>query len=165
MLVSFMALAVQAASAPPTEPLQPLAWLLGSCWRGTFPNSIRVDTHCFTPMFGGAAFVRDRHVVLGTPTPYFGETIYRRDAARNRLVYDYYASDGGHSSGTVAPADGGLDFEDSYRGADGGEMTIRSSWVRDGTDAYLVRTRVRQGNGWRELWQLRMTRSEAAPDD
>ena len=97
--------------------------------------------------------------------PYFGETIYRRDTTRDRLVYDYYASDGGHSTGTVAPAEGGLEFEDSYRGPDGSEMMIRSSWIRDGADAYLVRARIRQGNGWRELWQLRMTRAEAAPDD
>src|SRR5690242_20151418 len=89
-------LAIQAAGATPplAAELQPLAPLVGSCWRATFPNSTRTDTHCYTAMLGGH-YVRDLHVVAGGPAPYSGESIYRWDPQARRIRYDYFASDGG----------------------------------------------------------------------
>ena len=49
--------------------LKPFAFLVGSCWTGTFPNGTSTDTHCFEPVYGGL-FIRDRHVVRGARTPY-----------------------------------------------------------------------------------------------
>src|ERR1700754_2396321 len=89
--------------------LQPLAFVAGSCWRGTFPDGRQTDTHCFTPIYGGA-FIRDVHVVEGAPQLYSGETLYRWDAALGGIEYDYYASDGSHSRGAARPAANGLLF-------------------------------------------------------
>lgn len=127
-------LAMQAASAapPPTlaAALQPLAFMVGSCWRATFPNSANTDTHCYTAMLGGR-YVRDAHVVGGGP-PYAGEAIYRWDPRARRIRYDYYASDGGHSSGMAVPIATGLDFpEDEYVGPDGAAMTLRTVQTGD----------------------------------
>jgi hypothetical protein len=61
-------LAMQAVTPPSTlaHELQPLGFMVGSCWRATFPNSTNSDTHCYTAMFGGR-YVRDVHVVAGGP--------------------------------------------------------------------------------------------------
>ncbi len=153
-----------ARPAPALAPeLEPLGFLVGACWRGTFPDGRQTDTHCFAPMLGGR-FVRDRHVVEGAPQPYSGETIYRWDMAARHIRYDYYASDGSHSGGTAGAAPDGLRFpEEIHRSPEGREMTIRSAWIRDGADAYVALSEARDGAGWRELWRMRFERVSAAP--
>jgi copper(I)-binding protein len=149
----------QAAPAAPTlaAELQPLAFLVGSCWRATFPNTTRTDTHCYTAMLGGR-YIRDLHVVQGAPTPYSGETIYRWDPRARRLRYDYYASDGGHSGGFADPMATGIDFpEENYVGGDGQAMTLRNVLTRD-DEGYSGTSSARQGETWREMWTMRFTR-------
>ena len=154
-------LALQAGPLPANPHLSPMSFLVGSCWRGTFPDGRQTDTHCFTPMFGGA-FLRDVHVVAGAPRPYSGETLYRWDGTQIR--FDYYASDGSHSSGVALPTAEGLRFpEETHRTQDGRETTIRSGWTRDGADAYVALTEVRENDGWRTLWRMRFTRAGPAP--
>jgi hypothetical protein len=161
---ALLLVAAQAAPAILIPELQPLAFVAGSCWRGTFAGSSRTDTHCFTPIYGGA-FIRDVHVVEGAPTPYAGETLYRWDSGLRGIEFDYYASDGSHSSGAARPAANGLVFpEQAHRAPDGSEMLIRSSWTRDGDDAYVVLAERMQGETWRKLWEMRMVRvGPAAP--
>lgn len=159
-------LAMQATAATPpalAAELQPLAFLVGSCWRATFPNSTNTDTHCYTAMLGGR-YIRDAHVVAGGP-PYSGETIYRWDPGARRIRYDYYASDGGHSSGTAVPTATGTDFpDDHYVGPDGAAMTLRSEQTGNGS-GYTRTSSVRQPDGsWREMFTLRFTRVGPAPE-
>lgn len=159
MLVAMAAQAVPATPAAPglTPELAPLAFLVGSCWRATFPNTARTDTHCYTAMLGGR-YVRDLHVVEGASAPYSGETIYRWDAAARRIRYDYYASDGGYSGGHADPTPAGLDFpEENYVGPGGLLMTLRNVLVRTG-DGYTGTSSARQGETWREMWTMRFTR-------
>jgi hypothetical protein len=164
------ALAAQAAGAAPVElalppPLaarQPFAALVGSCWRATFPNSTNTDTHCYTPMLGGL-YVRDVHVVEGGPVPYSGESIYRWDPQARRVRYDYYASDGGHSSGFADPTPTGIDFpEETYVSGGGQAMTLRTVQT-NAADGYARTTSARQGDSWREMWTMRFTRVGPAP--
>jgi hypothetical protein len=153
-----LALALQSAAAPALNPnLQPMAFVVGSCWRGTFPDGRRTDTHCFTPAYGGA-FIRDRHVVENGPRPYSGETFFRWDAAASRIRYAYYASGGNYSAGEAAPVENGLSFSDETMARGSERMEIRSSWQREGADAYQVLTEVRQGENWREVLRMRMVR-------
>lgn len=162
MLALLVALSAQAQQPALNPQLAPLAFVTGSCWRGTFPDGRRSDTHCFAPIYGGA-FVRDTHVVEGAPQPYSGETLYRWDSALERIEYDYYASDGSHSAGGVVPAANGLGFPaEGHRGADGTETFIRSSWTRDGPDAYVVLAERLEGEIWRPLWRMRMVRTGPA---
>ncbi|HYI63379.1 MAG TPA: hypothetical protein VEW71_00685 [Allosphingosinicella sp.] len=163
MLALLLALSAQAQGPAVNSQLEPLAFLVGSCWRGTFPDGRRTDTHCFTPVHSGA-FVRDRHVVEGAPQPYSGETLYRWDAESRVIRFNYYASDGSHSAGTALSAANGLVFpEETHRAPDGNAMLIRSSWTRDGEDAYVVLSEAREGEAWRRLWQMRMVRTVPAP--
>jgi len=64
------------AKAEPVAAYQPLAYLAGACWKGTFPDGKQADEHCFSWMYGGK-FLRDRHTVHGEVDPvYLGETSY-----------------------------------------------------------------------------------------
>ncbi|HEX5182549.1 MAG TPA: hypothetical protein VFW19_05280 [Allosphingosinicella sp.] len=149
-------------AAAPAEtlspPLRPLAFLVGSCWRGAFPDGRAADMHCFTAGDRGA-FVRDRHVVTGGPRPYSGESLYRWDAAGKRIIFAYHASDGGYSSGSVLPAAAGLDFPDeTYVDTDGSRLAMRSRWTREGADSLLVVDEMRAGDGWRELRRMKLVR-------
>jgi len=164
ILALLLAAAVQADS--PMDPhLQPLAFLVGSCWRGSFPGGAQTDTHCFTQTPDGHT-LRDRHVVAGAAAPYSGVTFYRWDAAAGSLKYDYLASDGSYSDGAVRPTADGLDFpEGVYRAPDGVESGVRSAWTRDGADAYSVHTELRQGESWQTILRLRMVRVGPAPPD
>ena len=124
-----------AAPAPPGEPLAPLAFLVGHCWRGEFSGGAK-DTHCFESVFDGR-HVRDRHEVAGPGEPYRGETLYSWNAAQGRVEYTYWNSLGGVSRGTMAAKAGILDFGDeSYTGPNGERMTMSTLWRRVGDDSY-----------------------------
>src|SRR3954468_13578670 len=88
-----------------TGNLDPLAFLAGSCWKGTFAGRNVSDEHCFTWMYN-QRFLRDRHVVAGDSVPYQGETTYAWDAGQKQIVYWYIALPGFYSHGNVEPTDG-----------------------------------------------------------
>jgi len=164
-------LSLLAAAVSPAAPalalaaeLEPLAFLVGSCWRGTFPGTTHTDTHCFTVLPGGR-HIRDRHIVEGAPSPYGGETIYRWDSETRRIRYDYYASDGGYSTGVAEPTTTGIDYpEEAYLGASGRRLTLRNRLTRE-ENAYLGRSEMRRDGEWRELWTIRFERIGAATND
>ena len=56
------------AAAQPASPYQPLSFLVGYCWKGTFADGKVTDEHCFTWVYGGK-FVRDQRVVHGLVQP------------------------------------------------------------------------------------------------
>lgn len=152
-----------ALARPGPQRLAAMAFFAGSCWRGTFPDGRRTDTHCFSPIYQGN-FLQDHHVVEGAPTPYSGTSLYHYDVMGRSITYQYRASDGSVSGGVARPTADGLSFPaETHRAPDGRETTIRSAWTRDGADAYLVRAEARAGTGWRELWRMRMVRVGPTP--
>jgi hypothetical protein len=157
LLLVFLPGGMAAAETP--SHFQAQAFLAGSCWKGTFPDGKRTDEHCFEWIYG-EQFLRDRHTVAGGAAPYGGETIYYFDAPSKTVHYLYINMLGGASRGTVAVKDGGLMFpEDKY--SDGKqEQTYRSSWRRDGGDAYFVLTEIKVPDGWKEAWRIRMQRQK-----
>ena len=135
--------------------LTAMTFFAGSCWRGTGPEGGRTDTHCFSPVYGGM-FLQDRHSS--------GETIYHYDVMGQSIHFAGHASDGSRSAGVAIPTSTGLVFPAETRPApDGGEMTVRSSWTRDGPDSYVVLSEARQGHHRRELSRMRMVRIGPTP--
>jgi hypothetical protein len=119
--------AVAAASMPIRPEFQPLAFLSGHCWRGTFQTG-EEDVHCFEPVYDGA-HLRDRHEVKGPTGLYRGETLYSWNG--RAVEFTYWNGSGGVSRGTVRPDAGRLVFGDQvYRGTDGREQRISSYWRR-----------------------------------
>lgn len=167
-MLALIAAAIAQATPAPAAPalaaeLQPLAFLVGSCWRATFPNTSHTDTHCYTAMLGGR-YIRDVHIVEGAPAPYAGETIFRWDPQARRIRYDYYASDGGTSGGFADPTATGINYpEENYVGGNGQVLTLRNVLVRQG-EGYSGTSSARQPDGsWREMWTMRFSRVGPAP--
>ena len=143
--------------------MQAFAFLAASCWRGTFPDGRQTDTHCFSPIYSGN-YLQDRHVVLGAPAPYSGVTLYRRDPMGGSVSFTYRASDGSVTRGRAIPIEGGLSFPEEHRAADGTVSPIRTTWMRDGDDAYRVRSEIQRDGSWRTMLDMRMERIGASAE-
>ena len=134
-------------------PLAPLARLEGHCWKGEFAEGGSWDEHCFAWAYDGQ-FLRDTHVVTGKRGPYGGETLYRFDGAKQRILYHYFDATGGYSEGSVEPADGELKFPNE-RYQDGNQVRVlRTTWRFDGDDRYAAVTEEQRDGRWVEAWRV-----------
>jgi hypothetical protein len=148
-----------AASATEAPVYAPLAFLIGHCWQGTFPDSTVTDRHCFSWVYGDK-FVRDQHVVHtgdGKPDS-LGETVYVWDGESRQLQYLYIESAGGFARGTVSSEGATLTFPATTYLEKGEKQTYRSRWLRTGADGYDVKTEFLQKGHWVEGFSLHMQR-------
>jgi len=153
-VAALAALGVRAAAEP--APYEPLAFLVGHCWKGSFPGGAATDEHCFSWIYGGK-FVRDEHVVHRDGKPdEFGESIYVWDGAARQLQYLYIESAGGFSRGTVASEGDALVFPPTRYVEKGAEQTYRSRWRHVAADAYEVVTEFQVRDGWVPGFTLHM---------
>lgn len=162
-LLASLVAAAPPASPPPPDPYQPLAFLVGHCWKGTFAKGGRTDEHCFSRIYDGK-FLRDEHVVHpadGAPDE-FGETIYVWNSAAAQLEYLYIESGGGFLRGTATPDGADLVFPAAGYVDHGKTMNVRSRWQRAGEDAYEVTTEFEVGGRWVPGFSLRMWRQPHA---
>jgi len=146
-----------AARAEAPGPYQPLAFLVGHCWKGSFPDSRVTDEHCFSWIYGGK-FVRDQHVVHrgGAEPDAQGESIYVWDGSTQQLQYLYIESAGGFSRGTVTQEGTALVFPPTQYTEHGATQTYRSRWQPAGSDAYDVLTEFQAKDGWVEGFKVHM---------
>ena len=144
------------AAAPASSPYQGLAFLVGHCWKGTFPGGDVTDVHCFTWIYGDK-FVRDEHVVhRGPGREDKGESLYLWDAASGQLQYLYIESAGGFSRGTVSREGEMLVFPPSHYTENGEQQTYRSRWQRSGEHAYDVITEFSVKGAWTPGFRVHM---------
>ena len=148
-----------AQTSVPFDKLQPLAFLAGSCWKGTFAGRAVTDEHCFAWVYGGR-FLRDRHVVRGDSLPYEGETTYAWDTQQKGIVYWYIALPGFYSHGNVDPSDGALLFRDNL--VTSTPRQLRTTWRRSSADAYTVLVEEVTDGKSKELWSMVMRRFQPA---
>jgi hypothetical protein len=152
-LVSSLPLPAQQPAPTLAQPaLQPLAFLLGSCWSGTQPKGT-IDTHCFSPAYGGH-YIRDVHEVTGGRTPYAGESLYHWDATQKQVRYTYYNSDGGISTGTMQVDAGRLVFPEVHESEDGKRTEMRNVWTPEGADTFVMKLDVKTGDRWKEQFRI-----------
>ena len=120
-----------------------MAFLAGSCWKGTFADGQTTDEHCFEWMYDGR-YLRDRHIVKAPSKPdYVGETIYYWEPEAKRIQYLYVENLGGISSGTAEAAADGVVFP-LARYVDGKTaMTYRSRWTRIDATTYEAHAEAR----------------------
>jgi hypothetical protein len=151
-----------AFAADPESPYRPLAFLVGHCWRGTFPDGKVTDEHCFSWVYGGK-FVRDQHVVHrgAGQADDLGESIYLWDSAARQLQYLYIESAGGFSRGAVSAEGDALVFPPTHYLEKGAEQTYRSRWQRSGDKAYEVVTEFLVKGRWTPGFSVHMQQVEA----
>ena len=151
-------LAATPAPAPPADPYQPLAFLVGHCWKGTFPQSTQTDEHCFSRVYGGK-FLRDEHVVhRDGAADEFGETLYVWNSAAGELEYLYIESGGGFIRGTARAEGEALVFPQAPYVDGGRTMNVRSRWQRSSDASYEVATEFETGGRWVPGFSLQMRR-------
>ncbi|KAB0324627.1 hypothetical protein LSO07_12880 [Janthinobacterium sp. PLB04] len=154
LLLLPLLLSTSAVLAQPIAALQPMAFLAGHCWKGEFPGGKQTDEHCFQWLYGGQ-MLRDVHTVRSPGKPdYVGETTYYHDPAAGKVAFLYVENSGGHSRGTMLPADGGLDFPATqYVGANGKTLTYRVRWTPSG-DAYEAASEMLVDGRWAPQFKL-----------
>ena len=145
--------------AEPSAHFAPQAFLAGACWKGTFPDGKRTDEHCYEWVFG-RQFMRDRHTVKGGEAPYAGETIYYWDGESRLVNYLYFNVLGGHSRGTVTPADGVLYFPEENTATARRSRFTAASGGATATTLMSSYRRSRCPGGWKEAWRIRMQRQK-----
>ena len=158
VLVSAGAFSGSAAAAP-IEPLQPMAFLAGHCWKGDFPGGKQTDEHCFSWLYDGKA-LRDTHTVRTPRRPdYVGETTYYWDSAARRVEYIYIENLGGISRGNMQSTPEALVFPATQYVAEGQAMTYRVRWTRLSDTSYEAWSEMQGKDGWTTMFKLMMNRS------
>jgi hypothetical protein len=155
MLVLAFGAAGAGAQAPEAGNFEPMAFLVGSCWKGTFPDGKSADEHCYEWVWGGK-FVRDRHVVKSARPDYEGETLFAWDASRKQIVFWYFTNQGFYTTGALEPRDGELVIPETVVGE---KTTERKTVIRpNGRDSYTVRSETKEASGWKEQWTMELKR-------
>jgi hypothetical protein len=158
VLVSAAAFSGSAAAAA-IEPLQPMAFLAGHCWKGDFPGGKQTDEHCFAWLYDGKA-LRDTHTVRTPGRPdYIGETTYYWDSAAKRVEFVYIENLGGISRGNMQSMPEALIFPPTQYVADGQAMTYRVRWTRLSDTSYEAWSEMQGKDGWTTMFKLTMKRS------
>lgn len=142
--------------------LKPLAFLAGSCWRGTFPDGKATDEHCFDWILNGR-YMRDTHVVRGAGADYEGVTLIGWDPGRNATSYWYFTNEAHLSQGTVEAAHDGISFRETVALAGGDKLEMRGVLAPRGADGYRVRTEQREGEAWKERFTIEFRRTRRSP--
>jgi len=140
------------------NPLAPMAFLAGHCFKGTVRGN-DMDEHCFTWMLSGKA-LRDVHTVKTPGQPdYVGETTYYYDSAAKKIEYLYVENAGGIMRGTVEPGDGVIVFPTATYVAGGQSMTLRVRWTLQGADSYEAWSEMQNQGQWVTMFKAKMTKA------
>jgi hypothetical protein len=158
-----LVLAGTASTAAPPAHFEPLAFLAGHCWRGTFPDGKSRDTHCYAWALGGA-HLRDTHAVCGEGDPYLGETFYSWDPEAETVAFRYFNSLGGVSEGHLEFGPDGIRSPEERYVDERGEQVLRSTIVPVDAAHYRARTEQRVDGRWVEAWTVEFTRVESEGD-
>jgi hypothetical protein len=146
------------AAETASDPMQPLAFLAGHCFKGAIPDRGDTDEHCFQWLYGGKA-LRDVHTVRGAAHPdYVGETTYYWDSLAKRIEYLYVENAGGIMRGTVEPGERAIVFPETRYVAQGQAMTLRVRWSMLPDQGYEAWSEVQGKAGWATLFKVKMAR-------
>ena len=142
--------------AAPIEPLRPMAFLAGHCWKGDFADGKQTDEHCFAWLYDGKA-LRDTHTVRAPGRPdYVGETTYYWDSASKRVEFVYIENLGGVSRGSMESMPDALVFPATQYVADGQSMTYRVRWTKLSDTSYEAWSEMQAKDGWTTMFKLTM---------
>jgi hypothetical protein len=159
--LALLAAATDMPAAAADDPLAPLRFLAGACWRAEFPGGGLADVQCVEEMPGG--FLRSRHAVFGTEPEYSGDTVYFPDAETGTARFIYFTSLGGVSSGSVIEQGGLFVFPDQrHISASGEELRLHGTWEVLSADAFRSESRRWANGAWSEPFTITFTRLPAA---
>lgn len=155
--------AAGAAQAAPIEPLKPLSFLAGYCWKGSVPASTATDEHCFEWVLDGKA-LRDTHVVRSNGKPdYKGETTYYWSPIGKTVEYLYIESTGGMSRGTMETVANTLAYPPAEQMNSDAKTAHRVRWSPQGTNAFDTwAEKLGPDGSWQTIFKMTMTKTRPA---
>lgn len=159
LLIAALSGVAQAPAAAPKSPetlLEPVAWLVGGTWVSDVKDpqdgsTTHVENHItWAPNRTAIQFVTDFN---GKPH-YNG--FYAYDSAKAAIRFYYTSEEGQLTVGTATPDLDGktLHQEFDVTQPNGTVQHIRSTIVRDGSDAYLFTVFMQQEGTWKQLFQI-----------
>lgn len=156
MIVANVLASGQTAPKSAGSQLEPVAWLVGGTWSSDVkdPDDGKI-THVenritWAPNHQAIQFVTD----FNRKPHYNG--FYAYDPAKKTINFYYTSEEGQLTVGTATPdADGKtLHQEFDVMQPNGSSNHIRSTLVRDGSDAYLFTVFMNQSGEWKQLFQI-----------
>lgn len=155
-LIPILLLAATGVQAAPATPLQPMAFLAGHCWKGTFADGKTTDEHCFQWQYEGHV-LRDVHTVRAAGRPdYVGETLYYYDSASKQVAFLYVENGGGYSRGTMLASKDGLEFPETDYVAAGKALRYRVRWTPTSADGYEAHSEMLLNGQWTTQFRLQL---------
>ncbi len=132
-----------------------LEQLIGHCWQAAFPDGKRVDTHCFSEVYGGV-HIKDEHVVCGPGAPYYGETWYSVDRKDSNITFRYFNSIGGYSEGVVKFDGQQIYFPEERYQQGTKEVVYKTIWTlsQDQYISEMLRKDDQHETGWLPIWVM-----------
>lgn len=155
------------ATAAPARPHTGFGWfadLAGSCWQGDHPGGIMRDRQCYSAQFGRFMrgtihLTRPRHGP-GAPA-HHGDSVFAWDAARQRILFYFWGSDGRHGVSEGHYEGDSLVFPQPP--ASGGQAPGRRTiWRRLDADHFTVTVQLRSDAAWTDRFTVTYTRSGPA---
>jgi hypothetical protein len=143
--------ALAQAGAPAEDPLAHLGWLrdlAGACWQGTDSAGRATDRQCYEIQFG--RFLRGT-IEIGAadnkPPGFRGDSLFHRDRRPGTVAVVMWGSNGLVNVGEARLEGESIRFlQPRIEGRPG----QRTSWTRQGADAFRVAREQREGEGWKE---------------
>ena len=148
----------QSAVKSATDPLAPLAWMVGGTWHGeiSMPGNgavTRIDTRIRRTL-GGHVLAFDTNF-NGSPR-YEGQFAY--DAVRKQIVLAYGAADGGWVEGTVQPQPAFLLWDFEVHESDGTVGHYQLHVHQDDADDYTWALFGQRDGVWSPQFQIKYHR-------
>jgi hypothetical protein len=150
------------AQAGAGEPLDYLGWmkdLAGACWQGIDSGGKAADRQCYEIQFG--RFLRgtiEIGAIDSKPPGFRGDSLFYRDPTTGRIAIVHWASNGLVSRGEAVVEGDAIRF---VQPANEGHAKIRTSWSRQGPDAFRVVRQRLERETWKDV--LGVTYRRAAP--
>jgi hypothetical protein len=144
--------AIAWAQAPAEDPLAWLGWmkgLAGACWQGADAAGKPIDRQCYEIQFG--RFLRgtiEIGAAEGKPPAFRGDSLFHLDRAAGRIAIVMWASNGTVNTGEAVIDGEAIRFPQPKVE---GRPETRTSWTRQGPDAFRVARERREGEAWREI--------------
>lgn len=150
------------AQAAPTAAPEPLAWLgwmkdlAGSCWEGRDPDGRLTDRQCYELQFG--RFLRgtiEIGAIDNKPAGFRGDSLFHRDRRTGGIAIVLWAN-----NGSVSLAEAVIDGEAIRfpQARAEGRPEARTSWTRQGPEAFTVTREHREGDAWTQTLAVRYRR-------
>ena len=147
--------AIAVAQAGAEDPLAYLGWLkelAGSCWQGTDAAGNATDRQCYEIQFG--RFLRgsiEIGVIDNKPPGFRGDSLFHRDAKTGRIAIVLWASNGSVSVSEALVDGEAIRF---VQPKVAGRPEVRTSWTRQGEQAFAVVREQREGEAWKEVLKV-----------